>query len=284
MKAAAIARDRVRVLFEVAQPRAAQIEATASYIVTSLQGVALPIGDVSIEQATGAVSSVVLALTTPLGDESHYQLKVTLPGLTATTVFQSVQSPLQTTIALSVFTGQVTGNILGEKASVFVSPAFDVPVANSTIQLEEVEICARPDDTYVMPQESSFAPVFTTYDPRLPVAPLNSGASLAGKTLLGPARADLGWLRRQTLPATTDDLRSAELFATWDPAYVGLLNNPWWTLNQGANPKRIFITANNLAPIPEGDRHYLIEPNHEDITVGGEALTIDGDAIWVYTG
>lgn len=170
--------------------------------------------------------------------------------------FQWQGATLHTRIQMQDFTGEVTSGILGDpRGLVFFSPSLDVPAPGSVVQVEDVSVCARPYDTYTIPQPID-PPALYTYNPTVngPTASMLNGAVLWGAfPRLSDARTDVGLKVPDTATEAVDSHAIATLTEQWDPTYVSLLNSVAWKLFDNAgSPPLTFSTANNAGPIPGG--------------------------------
>lgn len=278
--------DRVRVVFAEPIERTG-ITAVGAYRVRDLRGPVLTIDSVVEEQGTALVRSVVLILLDRMRDEQHYEVRIALAALASvkTCLVQCVVSPLRVQIPLSVFSGQVDNGMLGTNPNVFMSPAFETPVSGSLILVEEVEVCTRADDVYEIPPTPLENPtLFTTYaNPGAPRLNTHGVVLWAPTHSYGEGSADLSSRFTETVPHPVAEIVYGMLTTTWDPQYVGLLNNPGWTLNTAAAGKRVFITADNLTAIPAGETQPVFgyEVPQEFLTTNGAVVTKDGEPITV---
>ncbi len=171
--------------------------------------------------------------------------------------------PVTIVVKLEDFTGLVQGGLLGNApGQVFFSPALVTSAANSTIQVDEVNVCAFAYDTYNFPVILDPPILFT--------APINPGpthpTSLLGMTVLfarperlGEATFSVAWENSDTANQATSSRAIATLEEPLDATRVSLLNNVYWKLRNGVDPP--FITAANLTPIPPGPTTVItLEP------------------------
>jgi hypothetical protein len=165
-------------------------------------------------------------------------------------------------IPLSTFTGEVQGGLYGNPDGlVFFSPALNVPAANSVIQVEEVDVCTYAYDTYTPPVAIDPIPLFTFGMGR----PAGSVLGPGGAVLWAPfprnmeAKFELGFsptLTNDIVPSPSDSSVVVVMQTTWALGYVALLNDTAYVTYAEQFPvpatPPLFITANNIAPIPGG--------------------------------
>ncbi len=159
------------------------------------------------------------------------------------------------TIKLEDFSNLSPGGLLGDaKGQVFFSPALVSAAANSTIQVDEVDVCVRAYDSYTFPVLSDPFLFFTfplNPGPTTPVSVLGGGGVLwAPPSRLAEAWFEFNWLNEDTIGSVVDSGATATLEEPLDSTLISLLNNAHWKLFDGVSPS--FITASNLAPIPPG--------------------------------
>lgn len=170
ISAVATSLTRVRVLFAQDMVNDVNLNNPANYTIHDLAGNAITVTSVTPEQPTNT-ESVVLVLSTSLHPTLPYQL--TVSSLLKTIVSnQSINPPIalfkwlgdvaSITLPFSVFSGEVSGGILGSSnGQVFFSPSLNTPTPNSVIQVEEVEVCSIAYDTYLIPQPPDPQLLFT---------------------------------------------------------------------------------------------------------------------------
>lgn len=265
--AAGMTPTRVRLLFSAPMLINSVLTDPASYEVTTLQGVPLAILSAVPEQSVNPLS-VILTLAAPgMGTTEWYQAVIvgdvqTTSGLAPNPlqhVFQFIEPAGSFRVDPQNFTGEVQGGLFGyPNGLVFFSPALEVPISNSILQVEDIDVCSTAYDTYHFPKPIDPFPLFT-WSPHAPQTTLGqTGVVLwAGFPRLSDARLELtftGSHMVEPMPTTVDSGCSITMQQTWDPAYVALLNDPAWYLynDTGTSVPPMFICANNLAPIPPG--------------------------------
>lgn len=214
-----------------------------------------------LPEVSGNPYSVVLVPDSPLESTSWYTL-ILLSGALRTEsgkllypdhiTFQWVDTPATVSVPFDSFSGEVSGGILGEPDGVvFFSPALNIPVSGSVIQVDQVSVCTQAYDTYIPPVLVDPPPLYS-FSPNLAISQLglNNTVLWASPFRLGEATIVLQDLRSDTVPTAVDGRCVVEVKEPWDQTFVSLLNNPAWHLYDG-NPTA-FICANNLAPIPPG--------------------------------
>lgn len=253
--------SRVRLMFASTMLQNAALSDPHNYSLFSFDGGSPAVVGVTVEQPNNVVS-IVLTLDAPMLTTAWYQVTVggavqTTGGLSmvpATSTFQWVNPLLSVTLPLSEFTGAIGGGFLQATPTlVFFSPALTVPVARSVIEVEEVSVCTVAYDTYTPPSLPDPLPLYT-WGQTAPQTWLNDGGMVlwAPMPRLMEARFDLDLFPTDTVVAPLDGPATATFREPWDHTFVALLNNPYWELTPPQAAKAPFITAMNLAPIPQG--------------------------------
>ncbi len=258
--AAATSSTRVRCVFSLAMQLNAALTNPGSYTVTDLNGNILPVLSVQPEQS-GNPLSVVLTLGTPMVSTSWYQT-VLDPAIIDTDGhsleplsidFQFIQPALTTQVPINEFTGEVQGGPFGDPDGlVFFSPSLNVAASNSTIQVEEVDVCTTAYDQYHFPKPIDPEPFFlwsqggpqtTLWEP--------GGVLFAGFPFLTEAKFDLEFTSThlvEPMPPAFDGSCSIVLKTTFSPTtFISLLNDPAWILNGGL--AGLFSVTNGLATV-----------------------------------
>jgi hypothetical protein len=265
LKVAATHPRRVRVTFDRPMPLSGFLINPSSYALTDYQNVVNPILTVTPEQQ-GDPTSLLLTLLNDIEDTHWYHFNVSptllahsgLPLSPRDYTFQWNARTLQTEIRENLFTGEYTGGILGQHAGLlFFSPSLEVPSTNSIIQVEDVSVCNKAYDTYVMPQPVDPAPLFL-WAPGISLenTQLNSSVVWGGPFRLNEISIALGQTEEDTATQAVDGRCVVTLQEEYDPTYVALLNNSHWRLFDNSSPT--FICANNLGPIPPGTTTTVI--------------------------
>jgi len=279
----AVSPTKVRLVFSEPMLDDVSLSSPLSYTVTDMFGNSFTVVSATPEQTTNVVS-VALVLSTDLVTDGIYQATVSgsvhtvsgigvSPGTVKFTWVQEMPNPIL--IPFQEFTGEISDSIFGNPAGlVFFSPALNASAANSVIQVEEVDVCTTAFDTYSFPQPVDPIPLFT-YGVGRPAGSVlgPGGASLwAPFPRMSPAQfilSNSGLHQNDIFHHATDGMALALLkSSTWNLTYVALLNNPAFLLHEPppATPLPmppppatvpvtpvLFITANNLSPIPTVD-------------------------------
>ncbi len=264
------ARRRIRLIFEVEMRNVPDLVDPLNYSVQTVSGALVSIDGVVAEGS--APMAVTLTTSSDLQPGQFYNVTVSSNVRSATgqviwpddAVFQYNEvatqigrSPL--VIPFSSFSGEVTDDpMLGDPAGlVYFSPALEASAQDSVIQVDEVSVCTRAFDKYVIPQPVD-PTVLYTYGP-------GHDEGIGGAVLWAPfprlaeARFEMRDLREETMPLAVDSRCIATFREPWDPAYVSLLNNTHWKLyDGGVTPPAYFICADNLAPIPPGPTVVIV--------------------------
>lgn len=234
-----------------------------NYEIRDFEGNAVPVVAATIAGVTLPISHVTLSLGTDLVKGGYYVAEVdpavqTAGGLSIsppTDVFQwaVMEAPIFTgplEIPFAAFSGEITTGLLGQPAGqVFFSPALNVAVANSIIQVDEVSLCTRAFDEYHFPQPID-PPALFTYSPTAPPGVIGPTTILwASAERLGIARINLTDSHQETMPAPVDGPADATLEEPIDITRAAFLNDTRWKLFPGTT---VFITADNLTPIGPG--------------------------------
>ena len=261
--ATAQSRSKVQLTFSTEMLQNAAYVDPTSYTVMDLNGVNIPI--LSAE-AVGTTPNRRLALEvgTFLISGGYYVATIVSPLVQTSAnltidppsdLFQWAETPRpqgarQMDIKISDFSGEVSGGILGEPDGlVFFSPSLNAPAPTSAIEVEEVSVCTRAYDVYTPPGPIDPVPLYT-FTPGAPESTLGGAVLFTTFDRLLGAKLNVSLNPLDSFGPYTDGPAAAILSETWDPAYISLLNNSFWTTFDGSgNP---FILANNLAPIPPG--------------------------------
>lgn len=280
--AVATAVRRVRAVFSTVMLNDSNLSNPANYTITDFNGNAVFVLSATPEQnipPAGAMS-VLLGLASNLGESDFYVCTVssnihTITGLEVlppTSVFQWLQGDNQVQIPLGLFTGEVSqlGPLTDFGGLVYFSPALNTPTLNSIIQVEEVDVCTTAYDTYVLPAPID-PPVLFTYGGSLVSTPSPDPYLLNQCVLWAPfprnfeAKIELGFTgaaNQDQVPVPDDTSCSVLIKQQFAPGSVALLNDPAYYLLPKNSPEQsvppMFITANNLAPIPPGPETILV--------------------------
>lgn len=261
-----IRNTRVRVIFSEPMQKNSALVNRMQYVVNDLTGASISVLSVTAEQASGVVSTL-LDLGIALVSGRLYQIRVNSqivsdaegqPVQPNTQIIQWTERELSVEIPLQRFSGEVSGGLYGDEreAQVFFSPALEASAQGSVIQLDQVDVCTRADDKYILPpQLDAFRPLMVhAYNEDGTLVPLGVPATTLNATdvLWVPGyRVDpsfaVGWRLSETMPAVTES--TTVTISTWPAARASILNDPSWKLydNLGGS---YFITADNLTPLP----------------------------------
>lgn len=235
------------------------------YTVLRVDGTPIAVSSVIVEPTA---ASVVLVLAGPMQTTSLYVITVApevvsvpgLPSIPPTTTFVWIQKPLTATFRGSAFSGEASGGLFGNPLGlVFFSPAFVTSTPNSVIQVDEVDVCSKAYDSYVFPKPIDPRPLYTFGGPVQP-SHLNRDSLFAPFPRLAEAKFTLDFTNVEPMPQAVDGAVSVTLQERWDHTRVSLLNNTAWNLfdNTSTSVPPMFITADNLTPIPAGGASLLI--------------------------
>jgi hypothetical protein len=277
--AVATAATRVRVVFAATMLNDSNLSNPANYTITDFNGNAVFVISATPEQGINPVS-VVLVLSTALAETTSYVCTVsqnihTSAGLTVlppTSVFQWVAGSNQFQVPLNAFSGEVPSllSFTNFGGLVYFSPALNTPTANSIIQVEEIDVCSTAYDTYVMPAPIDPLPLFT-YGGGIVPTPNPDPYLLNQCVLWAPfprnfeAQIILGYTgetNQDIFEPPVDTSCSVIIKDQFAYGYVAFLNDPAYYLLPKSTPPEpvppMFITANNLAPIPPGRETILV--------------------------
>lgn len=169
MRGRAVSGTKVRVLYSTQMLNDSNLSNVANYSVTDLSGNALSILSATPEQPTNP-QSVALVLASALSDTGLYKVTVSsaihsIGGQSvspSTSVFEWVAEMGSIEIDFSMFSGEISGGLLGTpNGQVFFSPALNAPAPNSVLQVDEVDVCSFAFDTYTFPPAPDPPMMFT---------------------------------------------------------------------------------------------------------------------------
>jgi len=261
--ATAQSRRKVQFTFSTAMLQNLDYTNPGSYTITDLNGGIIPIVSVT---AVGPSPNRRLAfvLGVDLVPGGYYSATIVsplvqttffLPITPPTDLFQWNENPRPITVTpihirISDFSGEVTTGLLGQPlGQVFFSPSLDAPAPNSSIQVAELSVCTRAFDVYTPPSPPDPTPLYTFGGAVTSTLDASSVLFTTFDRLLG-AQFTLGNSLADAMGPYDDGPCTATMFEPLDKDFISLLNNPFWTLFDGAGTP--FITADNLAPIPPG--------------------------------
>ena len=265
--ATAQSRTKVQLTFSQEMTQDAALTDPASYTLTDLQGAPVPITAVNITGPT-PISRVRFTLGAELDPGGYYVATVstavtTIVGLTITPdtdlfQWQEMQNAFRgvapMVIPIENFTGEVTSGLLGQPAGqVFFSPSLEALAPNSSIQVDDVQVCTKAFDVYTPPSIPDPNPL-TTWSAVTPNSVIGTEvlyASFDRPNRMQEVQINLqGYLEQDTYTPPVDGPADATLDEPLDPNFISYLNNPFWETFGGAGTT--FILADNLAPIPPG--------------------------------
>lgn len=271
-QAAAQSVRKVMLVFSSAMQQNADFTDPTNYTVRDLNGNTIPVVAAN-PQGNAPISRVTLTLGADLLKGGYYVAEVdpsvkTTSGLSMSPpvdVFRwnVMEAPINVgplVIPIDNFSGEVSGGLLGQPAGqVFFSPALDVSVPNSVIQVEDVSVCTRAFDVYEFPNPPDPIPFFTYGGG--PVSLLGAlGAVLwAPAERLGQARVQLQDARIDAPVAPTDGLAAMILREPIKITRGGFLNDARWHTYNGA--ATTFTVLDNLTPVGPGGTSYSIYAN-----------------------
>jgi hypothetical protein len=275
---------RVRCIFSTQMQLGADLTNPANYTVTDLNGTVLPVLSAQPEQ-TGNPFSVVLTLGVPMQTTSWYQT-ILSPALVdihgnapkpSAVDFQWVLPAQNIAVPISEFTGEATGGPFGNhNGLVFFSPSLNVAASNSTIQVEEVDVCTKAYDEYHPPVPLDPAPFFlwSQIGPQTTLG--EPGIVLfGGFPFLSEAKFEVeftGTHVNDLMPEAFDGSCSVVLKASFAPTTLfSLLNDTAWSLFAGNDVRYADISA---AVAMSGDSHTFAD-TPPDLT---DAATVQADS------
>jgi len=276
--AAAQSTSKLAVWFSVPMRVDAEFSAPENYIVTDLKGNRLFVVSAT-PSGPDPISRVDLELMPAYEFEplDYYAVQVlpnviSLQGATCTPDTQVFQwrehlwaakgvGPIN--IPIASFSGEVEGGLLGQPAGqIFFSPALEQPIANSTLEVDEVSLCTRAFDVYEMPPQVPDPVPLRTWGGSVEthlVGGTNVGVLYAPAEHMGEVRLTLADLRQETMPAPVDGPSTGILEEPIDILKGGFLNDPRWGLADGVLPDpslgtypAAFHTIDNLTPVGPG--------------------------------
>ena len=145
-----------------------------NYTVLDLNGNMISVLEVTANGSGGNFPRCTLTLGSPLSLGIGYYVTISSSivgnsGLEiqpkTSAVFSWTQKPLSLSLPVSAFTGEVRGGLYGDPLGlVFFSPSLtDTPAPNSSIQVDEVDVCTRAYDSYEFPPVPENLPTLYTY-------------------------------------------------------------------------------------------------------------------------
>ncbi len=230
--AVATAPQRIRLIFTEPMSYISEISDPASYSVTGVDGTAMTISYVIVEQAFTPVS-VMLLLSSAMATTKFYTVLVLSPAIVSAGFAPETPTPL--------------GNVFQ-----WVKPAtqFSVPISDFSTE----PVCTKAYDTYTFPQPVDPSPLFF-YTPGATASTIGGSVLWGGFARLSEVRFDLSFTGPEMvelMPTAVDGPADATLTEPFDIDYVAYLNNPAWAFFDPLASTRTFICADNLAPIPAG--------------------------------
>ena len=263
---------RVRAVFVGPMLNDSNLSNPASYTITGLNGTNVSVTSATPEQASNPVS-VILTLLTSLTEDNSYVCAVSSNVHNATgfnvvpptSVFSWSQPTANFQIPFRMFTGEVSGGLLGSPDGlVYFSPALNTPVPESIIQVEDVDVCTTAFDTYTPPSPVDPPTLYTWTSQNPTTYGLNQAVCWAPFPRNFEAKIELGFTgatNQDTFGAAQDTSCTIEVQQQFGLGYVALLNDTAWTIfdhMHGTSTPPTFITAKNLAPIPAGPKTQIV--------------------------
>lgn len=262
----AISSTRIQILVTDDLLLNAALSDPSSYQVISETGLVLTVIAVFPRTFEGITKRIDLDVATPLIPLKPYRV-VLGSGIQTTdgrafvppeTTVVWRPKPLVVAAAIADFSGEVQGGLFGTPAGqVFFSPSLEAPAPTSAIQVDDLSVCSRAYEVYAPPVPVDPMPLrtFGTFNP----GETNNPAFVlwAPFPRLQETKFDLVQRENDPYAGAVDGRCVAVLEEPLDPAFISLLNVPYWqTFGTGVlNP---FKTANNLAPIPPGSTTTVI--------------------------
>lgn len=265
-QAKAQSRTKVRLTFITTMDVNSQFSDPGNYSVSKIDGTPVAISSVEVvPDGTDQRGEMILSeeldplgcYTVTINSNVRTTGNQTLSPDTALFQWQE-HVPAPIAIEFGNFSGEVTGGLLGDPdGQVFFSPAYDVAVADSVLEVDQVDVCTRAYDVYQIPSLPDPPVLYTFPAPDSAAAGATIGATgavlFAPAPRLGLAEVVVHDLREDTVPAPVDGPCDATLTETIDITSGGFLNDPRWETFPAATASiGVFTTAANLAPIGPG--------------------------------
>lgn len=225
---------------------------SATYSVKEIDGTVVPISavssptDVNIPPSIFDSSRLVIELSADLKKGETYVVEILgvvkstggLDVFPTTDVFRWDRMDAVISVPISSFSGEVSGGILGTPAGqVYFSPALNVPLPNSSIQVDSVEVCTRAFDVYEVPGIPDPRPIATFGGAITTLLNNTNDVLFATAERLGLARMNLSsstpYADVWAGPAT-DGPADATLVETIALSAGGFLNVPEFTMFPGS--------------------------------------------------
>lgn len=256
-------RRKILLTFSEAMTLNSAFIATTNYEVVSLKGEGLLV--TGVHQTGPDNTRAYLTVASDLEPNGYYTVKI-LPSVTTLSgkfllpdqvLFQWKEARSTIRIPITSFSGEVASGLLGVPAGqAFFSPALDVSVANSTLQVDSVSVCTRAYDVYSIPGIPDPLPLFTW------PGPLTGGKSqigAAGGVLIASAhrlgQAIMAIQNRvsDTMPDADDGPATGTLEEPIDITRASFLNDDRWRTFPGSGATLgAFMLADNLTFIGPG--------------------------------
>ncbi len=267
--ATAQSRTKVQLVFSAEMEQNAEFSNPASYILTDLNLNRIIITSATIYGPT-PVQRLTLELDSEMDPGGYYVITIVDPNVKTATglnivpdydMFQwgEMQAPWRTTNSINIdidrFSGEVSGGLLGQPlGQVFFSPALEVAIADSSVQIDSVSCCTRAYDVYTVPSLPDPEPLMT-WGSEQTFTSILSGNTMgnvlwAPSDRLGLSTFALNDFQQEAISQAVDGPADGVLQETFDQTRVSLLNVDDWGLYDGVVTS--FKTADNLTPIPAG--------------------------------
>lgn len=268
--ATAQSRRKVQLTFATAMVQNLAYTSTVSYLLTDIDGNPIPLVSATPVGPTPN-QRLDLVPATDLVPGGYYvvtivsvQVRTLIADFLITPnadIFQWKETPrpvptIPIVLSISAFSGEVSGGLLGQPlGQVFFSPSLDLAAPNSAIQVDSISVCTKAFDTYTPPSPPDPSPLYT-FSAGGPSGTLGGAVLFTTFDRLLGAKLNLSIEPTDSFAPAVTGPAVAILQEVFDPAFISLLNNSFWTMFNGSgNP---FITANNLAPIPPGPTQVII--------------------------
>lgn len=241
---------KVQLTFSTTIDKDATFLDAATYSVKEVDGTTVTIDsvesptDTNIPPFLSSVTRLVINLGEDLKKGNSYVVEIlgTVKSNSGVEVFPTTDlfrwDRMDSTITVPIanFSGEVSGGILGTPAGqVYVSPALNVPFANSSIQVDSVEVCTRAFDVYTIPEIPDPQPLATFGGAVTTLLNTTNDVLWATAERLGLARTNLsGWSNEDTWPGpAVDGPADATLVETIDIDRAAFLNDLRWLTSPG---------------------------------------------------
>lgn len=226
----------------------------ANYSINTASGVAIPIsslvlqGDRTVFITT--ITDIPLGIPVYLNFAGILEIFGNIPLSLYSYPLVRVYRPLTVTVPVSSFSG-VIGS---QNPELFFSPALENPAPLSSIGVGDVSVCVDLTDTYkfTVPVDPTF---FFLWSSPVPGLLGNTSTTLAGGHWSRYVEATFLFHNKEEdeIDPLVDEGGNGLFVEQWDPSYIALLNNSYWTIEGTGVEPVPFICADTLGgPIPPG--------------------------------